>query len=350
MAAEQFVAEALPSNVSAADAMRVDDAAYAARIGLAAKPTEPTPEPVKAPDVSVSTSEPVADSPADPAETPPESSEPEVVEPEAPKVQPLTKFQVFDADGEVELPTNLKFKFKANGKEYEDLTPDKVVLLAQQGVYNHEKQQQIEAQRKEAETIKQTAALAEQKAQQLEAYYEQLFQNPEFYERAREEWAKDQTPEAQAARYRQQLAQRDQAQVQQQMVAQRQGFVQNYLVPRLSALLAENPTVNQNELIGQWSIMTAPMLVRGEVPVERLADVQALAENQLTHWVRSVHLERSAEATKKDKQVTAAKQAAVAAKRSVARVSSSAGATTTSTPQPKQYASASDWFKGTFGG
>ena len=357
MAAEPFVAQELPSNMSASAAMRVDDAAYMARIGLTAPAAEATPEakPEVKPEVkaeipkadTVAPEIAVADEPAADATV---EAEP-VVEPEkVVELPPLaTEFQIYDDEGELEIPRNLKIKFRANKKDYE-IPLDKTVQFAQQGVYNHEKQQEIEAKAKAAEQVKVQADLSAKQVANLESYYEELFKNPDFYERAREIWAKDQTPEARAAKAEQALAQRDQQDLQRQYGDARQQFVANYLTPKMQSLLTENPTVKQDELIGRWSIMTAPMMVSGAVPVERLQDVQTLAENQLTHWVRSVHLERSAEATSKTKEIKDAKAETIKAKRSVARVSSAAGATGTSTPQPKQYKSAKDWFNGTFSG
>lgn len=262
---------------------------------------------------------------------------------------PLTKFSIADKEGELEIP-ELFLSFKADGKEYEKLPLDKVVSFAQMGIYNERKQ-------RERIDVEQRATQAEQGMQEMQQQFERtnnavkrLFDDPLYFERAKELYLAENSPESRAIRAEQELQQHRQNEASQREHQQVGQFVAQRLTPAVESLLKQNPLVSEAELIGQYTILTAPLLVRGRVPLERLSNVQTLVDHDLSSWAASLQLERS-----KTKKVETAKQAATktqlaATKRQLARTVAPRGEAAPPAPaKPKKYESAEDWMQ-TLGG
>lgn len=353
-----------PSNTSGvtSDAERaytVSDAELAQRWGMT-KPEAPAIEKEvveqkpnsEAPLEKVPVEEPVVAKEEETVEAPVEevAEEPEPEE-EAPEPRQLiTKFQVFDERGELEVPTNLKFAFKANGKDYEDVEIDKLVSLAQMGVYNHEKEQRVSQAMQEALQAKQELEAYREAVAKYDQYVTRMLQDPDYREAAAEEFQRQNTPEARLEAERANLERE-----RRQMLADRdsqavQMFTETKLTPYLSNLLEQNPAVTQYELMGLFSEMMAPMLVRGRVPVERLADVERAVATDLTTKVKSLQTERTLKEAKRSKEVESTKKELIQTKRTVARTAAPSGRVAPDAPKLKDVKSASDWFNDRFGG
>ena len=354
------------AELSARELYRVNDTDLAARLGLTPEPETPA-APSAAPVVPETPKTPTAE----PSETPVSETSPETLvaaalkegetpepvtdpepEPEAPKPtrQLVTKFQLHNEKEELEIPEDLYVTFKANGKDYEKVPLDKVVQIAQMGVYNHDREQSLKAEKAQAEQAKAEAQRLQQMVQFYEQQYERVFTDDEFAEIARAEFLKSRTPEARAAQAEQRLQQERQQWQQQtetQAVAQ---FTQNYLVPRIESLLQQNNTVTQYELIGRWNELMAPIMVGGKVPAAKLANVQSLVESELAHWAQGIHVERTAEQAKREKALKDMEQQTIKAKRQVARaIAPPAGAPETAPPKQEQFKTAKDWYRKSFG-
>lgn len=336
---------------------------FEAEGGEAPAPT-PAPEPAKEAAQLVGKQEAKKEEPA-PTPAPEAAPEPEAAaeveaapEPEAPKPEekkpPLTKFAVHDSQGELEVP-ELFFDFKANGKDYEKVPLDKVVSLAQMGVYNHEQQQKL---RQEQAALSQRAGAAEQRAQQLEAAVQELegsyaaiFSDPAYFERARSLYLEQHSPERRAARAEQQLATERARLTTEREEQQAAHFVSTVLTPAVEHLLTQHPLVSEREVIGQYTLLTAPLLERGRVPLQRLADVKSLVDTDLSQWVKSLQTERELSQKKVEAKVTAAQTQATLAKRQIARAVAPQGrAAPPRTAAPKTYKSVEDWQRDNLGG
>lgn len=343
-------AQVLPPEASASDMVKMDDAAFSELMGLKQVAGEETSAADAASEEAApteeTTEEVVATEEAPEGEAPVEETEEEVVEEEAPPVQrkaPLTKFAVYEGDEEVELPEGLVFKYEANGKVRE-VPADKLVQMAQMGHYNHEKQQETRQMAEQAQ-----AALAErdqlrQNLAQFEQYYEKMFTDLDFYDSAREAYLKEQTPEAQVERERRKLAQEKAQFSQQQEAAYVAQVVETRLTPALVRLVQDNPTVSQDEVLGLYTRLTAPLLDRGRLPAGKMAEVVSLVERDLAYQVQGLHEERSEAEARKQRALHAEKGKTVAAKRQIARTAAPKGASVPDNPKPKQYESANDWF------
>lgn len=279
-------------------------------------------------------------------------SAPAKADPEIPVLtrKPMTEFAIFDDAGELEIP-DVKIKFKAKGEDRE-LPLDHVVRLAQFGFANEEREQQVLAARKFVAEAETQAQDYQSTIQKYESHYDRLFNDPQFYENARLEYLQQNSPENRALRAEQQLQQVRQNSVLQQEDQMIQGFVQQSLVPTVQAMLTNNPLVNEQEILGRYTELTAPLLVRGRVPINRLQQVQRLVSEDLAGWVERMNFERQTKQTTATAVAAKQTQETATAKRQAARVfahSGSAGAEMSQPAKPAAYGTAKDWLKSTFG-
>ena len=265
----------------------------------------------------------------------------------------MTEFSVLDNEGEVIIP-DVKIRFKAKG-ETRELPIDHVVRLAQFGYANEEREQQVLAARKFVAEAEQEKTTYLNQIQQYEQSYERLFNDPAFYEEARLAFLSQNTPEMRAQRAEQQLHRERQALAVQQEQQEVAVFTQQALVPAITKLLADNPHVNEHEVIGRYTELTAPLLVSGRVPRSRFAQVQRLVQEDLAQWVEQKHVEREIEKRGQVEktqraEAEAAKQVA-ATKRQASRLFAHQG-TPSANPngpiKPVKYTSAKDWLQATF--
>jgi len=344
----------IPAEQSATEMLHSDDAAWLDTLNLT---DEGATEQVEEQENSADTDESVADVTGDPGpeaegeaeaeaeaeagegEAPAEG-EPEAAKEEVPaeKPKPITDFTAFDAEGEVELPS-LEIAFKANG-QVRKMGLDKVVRLAQSGFYNEELQEQVRAFREERPAIQQEVSELTALAQRQAALIREVFEDEQRYLARQEEYKQSRSPEARAARAEEQLRVERQrtAQIQNQ---QQIGTFLSSVGPRVDQLVAEYPTVTEEEAAG-W---LAPQLKRlerhGTIPVERLADVERLVTVDLAEWLSQRHETRTAQTqeaeTKRKLSLRKVQVEAAKAKQKLARtVAPTRTATTSSTKEPSR--------------
>lgn len=263
---------------------------------------------------------------------------------------PLTKFKVFDKDGdELEIPAEIKFSYKANGREYEDVPLEKVVQLAQMGHYNHEREQDLKQRETKAEQASQRAQQLETALSEVNELVTRIFEDVEAYDKAREAYLAENTPEARARRSEQELTELKRQQREQsegQYIAQ---FVQNDLAPSLESLHKGHPNVNEYEVQGKFTELIAPLLVRGRLPVDRIPYVKALVERDLTAWVKATHLDRDDRKTVDKKKLSVDTEKKALAKRAVARKVKTGGKSAGTREAPKKIETADDFLSSVLG-
>lgn len=328
---------------SARDFFNQDDSALAPII----MGTEAVSAPEETPEAPAAV--PAAEPVEVPAEAPlsgdgPESPD-EMEVPETPILtrQPEVQFTVKDPHGEVEIP-DLTFVFTAKG-ETREVPIDRVIRLAQMGFTNEQREQQVLASKQFVVEAESKMTEAAQRIQEYEHYYQQMFNDPQLYEEARVAWLQQNSPEQRAARAETELHRTRVAQAEQQEINQIGSFVTQTLTPTVSRLLQEHPSVNENELIGQYTRLTAPLLVRGRVPANRLPEVNRIVREDLTHWVQATHLERASAQAKRNEEVAKSTALMANAKRQVARVTAPQGSAPSTAVLPKQttFKTAREW-------
>jgi hypothetical protein len=280
----------------------------------------------------------------DEPESPPAvEPEPEVAPPAAaapnaapPEKQLAAQFTVFDNEAELEIPSDFFVSFKADsGKEFEKVPLDKVVRLAQQGVYNHRLQTEVQEARETQNRLSaMQAELSEKDAahQRTIALAERLLQDPEFFDQALAEYEAYNAPDAQLARLKaENEALKSQAQAPAKPASDAtdaQQFFDTKAVPVFQSIITQFPAVSAEELLGRFMLLTGPLQVNGKVPKTRFADVERILVNEITPWAQSLHEERAAvvaERTKAAKAAEKAKVAAATSKRQLSRVIKPAG-------------------------
>lgn len=261
----------------------------------------------------------------------------------------LTSFELLDERGELEIPRNLKFNFKANGKEYKEVPLDKVVLMAQQGAYNHEKEQRYKQIEQEVPQVKQEAERLREENAQYDSYLKRMMEDDVFREAAIEEYQRINTPEAKLRRLEAERAQEQQVNRQRQEDQMIASFTQSVMVPAFSKLLSDNPKVSHYELVGRFTELTAPYMVRGRIPVERLSYVAQIIDADLAAWAKSVQIDREHDVKSRTAELEKTKKEVVQAKRQVARVvAPKGGASPGNASKAKPTKSASEWFNKRF--
>lgn len=361
---------------SAMHVTTLDDAEFREALDLTGYGAEPKPteEPAQEAEPlvdTVETAREAAEGAAAGALTPTEEAVGTAAEAEVPSLSraPETPYQVADAQGELDLP-DLYFSFKANGKEYERVPLDKVVRFAQMGVYNAEKEAKFRDADISLGTLERRAAQAETRVQELEKFYERLLADPSYYENAATLYAEQNTPEqrinraeertramqAQFELEREELRRAARHEVQSQELQSRytreredqqvSTFVKNELAPAFEHLITSNPLVNEREVLGQYTLLTAPLMDRGRIPPERLSEVKALVDHDLTNWIVAVSADREFAQREATKKVQAARSAATVAKRQVARAAAPTGSPAPLRPAaPKKFDTVDDWLK-----
>lgn len=235
-----------------------------------------------------------------------------------------TEFTLMDAEGEVEIP-ELLVEYKANGKVRKDRL-DQVVKLAQFGVYNQEREQQVKHIESHAQTLEQERAQLYEVLAEREAQMERLLQDEDFLVTVRDAYEQENSPERRLARVEQEK--RD-LQVQYEMAdiqAKGSSFYQNEVGPALTLLEATLPTVSAEELEERFAYaMQAHVEVapNGEpyIPASRYDAVRRYILDDLAGWAQFQHSRRSmatsAPNAKAQKELERAQVDAQKAKRAV---------------------------------
>jgi hypothetical protein len=258
----------------------------------------------------------------------------------------VTEFVVKDDGGEEVEPPALMIEYKANGKMRKDRL-DQVVKLAQFGVYNQEREQNLLAQ--QDEMTKEVESIAEQLSVR-EDQLRKLLEDEEAYLKVRERYLLENAPERRVERAESEVKELRQKQVDERRVAQAEQFYVGTVIPSLEKIASEFPEVELEEVSAQFSAALVPVMKNGVVPAELYPQVEQYIETVLREWAEQKHTARvtryQGEKAKAEKEAEAAKVAAAKAKRSAATavrpaVRSSANVTKATT-KPKANMSVED--------
>lgn len=260
--------------------------------------------------------------------------------------RPITEFLVTDAHGPLQIP-DLTIKFKAVGKERE-LRLDHLVRMAQMGFTNEERENQVAASKKfVAEKQEENESLRAQ-LEKYDAQVAALLENPDAYETARMNWERVNSPEARAARTEAENRNLRAAQHEQKEQRLVESFIMGTLDPFTTKLLADNPNVSQYELIGRFTELTGPLLVKGRVPVNRLPEVERIVKADLAEWVQARELERASSKKEQVKKDAAKVKQIADQKRANARIIAAPGKAAPPKQAKTTFKSARDWLDSQF--
>lgn len=235
-----------------------------------------------------------------------------------------TEFTLLDADGELEVP-DLMVEYKANGKVRKDRL-DQVVKLAQFGVYNQEREQQVKYIEQQAEALEQDRQQLYNLLAERESQLERLLSDDDFLYAVREAYEQENTPERRLVRAEQE---KEALQVQYQManiVERGTTFYEGEVGPALNLIADSLPTVPVEELEERFAYaMQAHVEVapNGQpyIPPSRYDAVRRYILEDLAGWAQFQHGRRatatSAPDAKAQRELEQARIDAQKAKRAV---------------------------------
>jgi len=265
-----------------------------------------------------------------------------------------TEFTLKDAEGEVEIP-DLMVEYKANGKVRQDRL-DQVVKLAQWGVYNAEREQQIKQVEQQAQVtqqeLQQYVAVLEEREKQIE----RLLTDEDFLYAVREAYDAENSPERRAERAMQET---ENLRVQYQMAdIERSGaqFYESEVSPAIDMIVTALPTIAPDELLERFTYAMQAHVERAPngqayIPASRYDAVRKYIVDDLASWAQFQHSRRAQPAAPSPVQATASKELerarvdAQKAKRVVGQATKPvgrAGGTGTEKPRASRIASVDD--------
>lgn len=237
-------------------------------------------------------------------------------------------FSAKQGDDEVDLPDNLTFSFKANGKE-RTVTVQQLISTAQRGYFNAEREEQITKGRAEMQEFEQQRGRFVEQYREMETRLNQvlddaakMLQEEDYYFESRQRFLENNKPEARVKALEERLGQYERGELQPQQTgtpvdqAQAQHFV-SALSAAVIALLEEFPEVTFEELNGKLSMETAPLLRGGQLPADRFNDVAKIVRGTLREFAAGRHEQRAVARQKREEEVEAAKEQVTKTKRTL---------------------------------
>lgn len=206
-----------------------------------------------------------------------------------------TAFKVLDAEGELDVP-DVTIEFNANGKTRREPL-DKVVRLAERGVYNEEREQAVLAQKQHVERTQsenqQLRAMLTQTRQQME----QLLSSDDAYLLARAQFEQENSPEARLQRVEQQRAEEQRLAVYQQARNVTNQYFETSVLPAVQTIADSLSEVTADEIGARLVLLTNHLRVPtpdGDTMIPPAAH-QAVGQiilNEIVPWARDVHESR----------------------------------------------------------
>lgn len=266
----------------------------------------------------------------------------------------LTQFVLKQGTQETEIPRDVTLDFTANKKEYKDVPLDKVVLWAQMGVYNEAREQEVQNAKHYVAEVTNLNKQQEQALNTLRKEFDDLLGDEAYYEAARSEWLRHNTPEQRARRAEENLRQERQREAATEQTRQAQAYIQNEIFPAVEKVLQTfKGQVSEDEVMGRFNRLIMPYMQNGSVPYQLLPTVKQLVETELAGWAQGITMERDTARKKQEtavkevagKQVKTAQTRATLAKRELARAVKPQGTQRVmkEAKKPKQYKSAQEW-------
>lgn len=239
------------------------------------------------------------------------------------KGRPLaTTFTVRDHDGELEVP-DVTIEFTANGKARNE-SLDKVVRLAERGVYNEEREQAVVQQRQEAQAVVQEYQRLAAYTRQLEAERDRVLSSDDAYLEERAKWEAQRTPEAQLERERAERQSMEQRTAYMHAAQVSNEFFTGTVMPAVEKISAVLPTVTQDEIGARLVLLTNHLRVPtpdGDtiIPPRAHDQVRQIVLKEIAPWALQLHEARDA-STKAEREAVTQRQREADARTSQAQI------------------------------
>lgn len=249
-----------------------------------------------------------AEGEAPPAETAPEAettaeAEPEVGEPPAEAVigEGGNQIVVRTADGKFAPAPEVKLEFRVGDKVYlKDVS--EVVRMARDGVVGQQYREEVKQYRDVLPQVAQRLESMEAELEAQRALNLELLNDPERYYARKDEWDRLNAPEERLRRMEAEREQEWQTRRANEEQARRQQTILSYYTeavkPVQDELLNGFPEVSLEAKMGRISLDTAPLLVNGTIPPERLPEYRAYLQGPFAEWLKG----EAARAQKADTQ------------------------------------------------
>lgn len=207
-----------------------------------------------------------------------------------------TDFVLRDAEGEVEVP-DLIVEYPANGKIRKDRF-DKVVKLAQFGVYNEEREQKIKDVEQNAQQVYAEREQLSKLLEEREAQLERLLTDDEFLLQARDEYERQNSPEARAQRAEQEAQTLRVERQYAPILQQNEQFNEAEIIPALNTIVQALPSVTVEELeerLQYVAIANAEAAPTGQryIPPSRFDAIRKYILEDLAVWAQMQHARRT---------------------------------------------------------
>ena len=211
-----------------------------------------------------------------------------------------TEFVLKDAEGEVEIPA-LIVEYKANGKVRQDRL-DQVVKLAQFGVYNEAREQQIKQVEQEAQALQQEREELARIVEEREAQLERILSDEDFFLSVRDAYQAENSPEKRAERAEREI---ENIKIQSQVAEisrQGQAFYESEVKPAIDLIANALPSVTPAELEERMAYamqLHAQVGPNGQpyLPASQFESARQYIVNDLAVWAQMMHARRSEPAT-----------------------------------------------------
>lgn len=206
-------------------------------------------------------------------------------------------FKVLDGEGELEVP-DISLEFEANGKTRREPI-DKVVKLAQMGVYNHEREQRITQETQRIQSREHEFEQMATRAREMQQERERLLSDPDYLVAQLTRYEQENTPEARLTREREQVEQQRQEFQFQQMHAQGTQFFTGEIIPAIETITKALPFVSEEEIGAKLLLLSERFKVQtpqgSVVPPSAYAQVKAAFVAEVVPWAQQLHEHRDTE-------------------------------------------------------
>lgn len=234
--------------------------------------------------------------------------------------EPILPLTVVVGDTVLEGVPDLKVTFKGPGGKDRTESIDKLTRLAVDGIYSEQREQRYRAIEGETEAAKQTLAQYEAAYKEQAALLNDLLADEGRYLAEKDMWDRRNTPEAQAERYRTELAQERESRQLEAIAQQGERYFQSTLTPAIDIIANALPLVTPEELVARVSLEVSRLQGRrGYLTPDQYDRVSEFLTNDLAPWAQQLNAARherfapKADAEKAKADAEAAKQAAAKA-------------------------------------
>lgn len=194
------------------------------------------------------------------------------------------------ADGKYAAAPDVKLEFQVGDKVYLK-SPAELVRMARDGVAGQQFREEVKQYREVMPQVAQRLESMEQELEAQRALNLELLTDENRYLARRQQWEQLNSPEERLRRIEAEREQEFTTRRAQQEEAQRRQVVFSYYTqevkPVQDELLTSFPQVALEAKMGRIALDTAPLLVNGIIPPERLPEYKAYLEGPFREWVRT---------------------------------------------------------------